>query len=86
MEELNGALIYHELKQIRKVIEDHTVADSANFLELRRLLEGGDAAPGMKIRMDRLEQNEQRRRSHRAYIWSAISALAASIGADFWTR
>lgn len=86
IEELNPQLIYHELKQIRKTIEEHTVADSTNFAELRRLLEGDESVPGMRIRLDRIEQKEQARQYHRGYIWSAIGALATGLGVNFWTR
>ena len=76
------ALIYAELQAVRQTLEVHTRADENNFRELRQLLEGTDAAPGFKIRVDRIEQSAGARYRHFGYIWAAIlTALGAALSA-----
>ena len=81
---ITQALIYAELQTIKKTIEDHTVRDDTNFQELRRHFDGTEAAPGFKVRIDRIEQIEQGRKRHLGYVWSAIAALAAGLLTKLW--
>lgn len=75
------ALIYSELQTISKTLTDHTAMDAKNFQELRLLLEGTDTAPGMKIRVDRLEQSALGKARHFQYVWSALLVLAGAVAA-----
>jgi hypothetical protein len=72
-------LIYQELQNIGKTLTEHTLADSTNFGEMRRLLEGSDASPGIKMRVDRIEQSEITKRRHFQYLWGVISALVVAM-------
>lgn len=80
------ALIYTELQTIKETLKAHSETDMQNFRELRQLLEGSDAAPGIKIRVDRLEQVESTKKYHIGYLWAAvITTLGATVSA-FLTR
>lgn len=71
-------LIYHELQTISARLTEHALTDAANFQAIQHSLEGTEVAPGLKMKVDRLEQSALSRASHFAYIWSAISALAVA--------
>lgn len=78
------ALIYAELQNIKAVLDEHTKVDNQNFQELRQLFEGTNGTPGIKIRLDRIEQKETSRGKHLAYLWSALSALVVGLVLKFW--
>jgi hypothetical protein len=73
------ALIYAEIVHIREQIEEHTKQDNQNFQELRRHFEGTDTAPGIKIRVDRIEQAAQMKTRHFAYLWSFLLVVAGAV-------
>ena len=73
------ALIYQELQTIKETIEKHTEVDNGNFRELRQILEGSESAPGMKIRLDRIEQREEGRMRHFGYIWTVITIIFTGV-------
>ena len=82
-QKITQALIYAELQHIKETIQDHTIMDNNNFQELRQILEGSEAAPGMKIRLDRVEQREAQKgeKSVRqlGYLWGAVMVLMAAV-------
>lgn len=59
------ALVFQELQNV-----------SAMVGELKDVLEGTPSTPGMKIRVDRLEQEAILKRRHLGYLWTAVVALA----------
>lgn len=67
------SLIYQELQNVSKTVG-----------ELKDALEGTPSAPGLKIRIDRLEQSEQTKRRHFGYLWSAVAALAGVAAKLLW--
>jgi len=69
--EVTPELIYLEIKHLHYDLGE----TKSDLKELRQFLEGSDAAPGMKIRVDRLEQREEDRYSHRMYLWCAVGGL-----------
>jgi hypothetical protein len=75
--EVTRALIYQELLTISKTLGEH----AANFRELRQLLEGSETAPGMKIRLDRLEQSEVTKTRHFQYVWGLMLVMAGAVAA-----
>ena len=77
------ALIYSELMQIKKTIEDHTKLDNDNFQELKGYLEGTPSVPGIRIKLDRLEQTDGAKRRNMAYVWTMISGLVIAVVASF---
>jgi hypothetical protein len=78
-QKVTQGLIYQELQSINKVLTEHTKADNENFRELRQLFEGTTEAPGIKVRVDRLEQETIIKRRHFGYVWGALVAIAAAL-------
>ena len=76
--------VFQEIQAMKEMLQRHTEADDRNFAELRRLFEGTDNAPGMKIRMDRVEQTEAGRKRGIGYVWAAISALVVALLTKLW--
>ena len=79
------ALIYAELQIIKDTLRIHSDTDMHNFRELRQLLEGTEDTPGIKIRVDRLEQAELSKQRNFNYLWMIVSGLAVSIAVAFFT-
>lgn len=80
------ALIYQELQAIKETIKQHSEVDNNNFRELtedfrglRQILEGSDASPGMKIRIDRIEQIEAGRKRQFGYVWTVITLMLGAV-------
>jgi hypothetical protein len=74
-QKITQALIYQELQTIKETNQRHTEA----LGELRLILEGSDAAPGMKIRLDRIEQREDSRKKQLGYLWSAVMLVLSGV-------
>lgn len=80
---ITQSLIYQELISIKEKLEAHSKMDTDNFQELRALLEGTPQTPGMKIRVDRLEQDQIAKRRHFGYLWTIVSGLVVAVAAAF---
>ena len=72
------------LQEIKEVLHRHTEADDRNFRAIRSLLEGEDDRPGMKIRLDRIEQRAFERKNNIKYLWAAVSTLASGAILKLW--
>ena len=70
-----------KLDNILEVLTLHVSDDKAQFTEFRALLVGMDDRPGLKGRLDRLEQVESNRRWHIRSLWGAF--IASGIGLIF---
>lgn len=77
-QKVTQSLIYQELQTIKETIQAHSETDNNNFRELRQILEGSESAPGMKIRLDRIEQREEGKRRQFGYVWSMLLLLASA--------
>ena len=77
------ALIYAELMNIKQTIAAHTEQDNANFQELKSYIEGTPSTPGIKIRVDRIEQEGLIKRRHLGYLWTVVSGLVIAVVAAF---
>ena len=73
------ALIYAELVNIKKTLEDHTLQDNANFRELKESFLGTLLAPGLNTRVDRIEQAEVVKKRHFGYVWSVILVIVGAV-------
>jgi hypothetical protein len=51
-----------------------------------RILLGTDEAPGLAVKVDRLEQSETRRVWHVRALWSAVMALLAKLLGEHLTK
>jgi hypothetical protein len=51
-----------------------------------RILLGVDEAPGLALKVDRLEQSETRRVWHVRALWSAVMALLARLAGEHLTK
>ena len=79
------SVVLQSLNEIKEIIEKHTVVDDKNFRELRALFEGtSDANPGIKIRLDRIEQAGLAKTAQLKYVWSAIATIAAAAVVKIW--
>ena len=78
------ALIYAELMNIKRTIAAHTEQDNANFQELKSYIEGTPSTPGIKIRVDRIEQAEVVKKRHFGYVWAAIIVLLSAAVTQLW--
>lgn len=58
------------------LVESPVESDERRFQSLHQLLEGLDDRPGLKGRLDRLEQAEGRRTWHIRTLWGAVSTGA----------
>jgi len=72
------------LNEIKEIIQRHTEADDRNFKELRSLFDGTDANPGMRMRIDRIEQASLNKHNQLKYVWSAIATIAAAAVIKIW--
>ena len=54
--------------------------DGAQFAYFRKIIEGNGDGPGLKGKVDRLEQSEARRSHHIRALWAAVM-----VGAVEWT-
>ena len=63
-----------KLDTILNMLTLHVADDKAQFTEFRSLLVGMEDKPGMKGRLDRLEQTEASRRWHIRSLWAAFIA------------
>ena len=61
-----------KLDSILNMLTLHVADDKAQFTEFRTLLLGMEDRPGLKGRLDRLEQVESSRRWHIRSLWGAI--------------
>ena len=61
-----------KLDTILNMLTVHVADDKAQFTEFRTLLLGLEDKPGLKGRLDRLEQTEASRRWHIRLLWSTI--------------
>jgi len=78
-QKITQALIYQEVIALKETLDNHSKQDNNNFRELRQILEGSESAPGMKIRVDRIEQLDIARKRQFSYVWSAILALLGTV-------
>lgn len=92
-QKITQALIYQELQTIKETIKQHSEVDNNNFRELtedfrglRQMLEGSESAPGMKIRMDRLEQRDEGRKRQFGYVWTVITLLLGAVLSMFTSQ
>ena len=51
-----------------------------------KLLMGSNSNPGMKTRVDRLEQTEKARQNHIKLIWTAVVTLVGNAVIGWWKR
>ena len=72
------------LNEIKEIIQRHTEADDRNFKELRSLFDGTDAKPGLRMRIDRIEQASLNKSNQLKYVWSAIGTIAAAAVVKIW--
>ncbi len=63
-----------KLDNILNVLTLHVADDKAQFTEFRAVLLGLEDKPGLKGRLDRLEQTESNRRWHIRSLWGAFIA------------
>lgn len=92
-QKVTQALIYQELQSIKETLKQHSEIDNNNFKELtedfrglRQILEGSDASPGMKIRLDRIEQREDGRKRQFGYVWTVITLLLGAVLSMFTSQ
>lgn len=76
--------VMETLNEIKEIIQRHTEADDRNFKELRSLFDGTDANPGLRMRIDRIEQAALAKHSQFKYVWSAIATIAAAAIVKIW--
>ena len=67
-EKVTQALIYEQLKYLR-----------ADVQEIKIAVNGTEQAPGLKIRVDRIEQTEGLRRRMLGYVWASIGSLLVGL-------
>ena len=72
------------LNEIKEIIQRHTEADDHNFRDLRALFDGTDANPGLRMRIDRIEQASFNKSNQLKYVWSAIATIAAAAVVKIW--
>lgn len=65
-------------------LKAHISEDRASFLQIRKSLDGRDEYPGIRGRLDRLEQRAFAKRRGLAYLWAAVAALGAGMLERFW--
>ena len=70
--------IGRRLDSLIALVTTHSADDKVQFAEFHRLILGLDDSPGLKGRLDRLEQTEQARRWHVRALWAAIGGVAVA--------
>ena len=72
------AVIGHKVDALSDIVTQHVKEDRAMFHDIRESLDGCDEYPGVRGRLDRLEQAKKSRDKHFWVIYGAlISGLAA---------
>jgi hypothetical protein len=79
MARITSTIIYQEIIALREQLEKHSSQDDKNFQELRRIFEGSNGNPGMKIDVDRLKEQEKSRQRHFGYLWGAVLVLFGAL-------
>lgn len=77
------AEIGRRLDSLIALVTSHAADDKAQFAEFHALLLGRDETPGLKGRLDRLEQTEASRRWHVRALWTALVGVAAAYLSKF---
>lgn len=67
-----------KLDALIALVTTHAEDDKRQFTEFHAMLLGRDETPGMKGRLDRLEQTEVNRRWHVRALWTALIGVAAA--------
>ena len=67
-EKITQALIYQELQYIKRDVGD-----------IKTAVNGTEQSPGLKIRVDRIEQTEGLRRRMLGYVWASIGSLLVGL-------
>lgn len=67
-EKVTQALIYQELQYIKRDVS-----------EIKAAVNGTDQTPGLKIRVDRLEQTEGSRKRTLGFVWTSIGSLLVGL-------
>ena len=67
-EKITQALIYQELQYIKRDIG-----------EIKTAVNGTEQTPGLKIRVDRLEQTEGSRKRMLGLVWTSIGSLLVGL-------
>ena len=67
-EKITQALVYQELQHIKRDVGD-----------IKTAVNGTEQSPGLKIRVDRIEQTEGLRRRMLGYVWASIGSLLVGL-------
>ena len=73
-----------KLDALLALLTSHAADDKQQFLEFHALLLGQNETPGLKGRLDRLEQTEASRRWHVRALWTAIVGAVVAYLSKYW--
>ena len=76
------AIIGHKVDTLADQVTQHMQEDRALFKEIREALDGCDEYPGVRGRLDRLEQSSKARDKH---FWAIYGALISGLAALAFT-
>ena len=67
--------IDQKIDDLRELVKSHIERDERTFDKIWNHLDGTEETPGLKTRLDRLEQKETGRAKHLAMLWAAIPTV-----------
>lgn len=77
------ALVGAKLDTLTELVKAHIAKDELLFKQIYDTLDGVGKDPGIRGRVDRLEQTEEGRRWHFRTLWSLAVGTAVSVIAGF---
>jgi hypothetical protein len=82
----NIATVVEILERLEHKVDEHLIEDRAVFKAIRESLDGCDEYPGVRGRLDRLEQVEKRRGKLIGGLYAAFCAAAIGYGFAYLPR
>ncbi|MGH9429583.1 MAG: hypothetical protein ACRD2L_25135 [Terriglobia bacterium] len=87
MARVTNEVLLQRLDGLSEFLKDHVTKDEAHQAEMHRVLDGlNGSAPGIKTRVDRLEQSEGSRKWHFRTIWAALVSIGLTLTGNWIWR
>lgn len=75
-----------KLELIHADVKDHIRDDTAMFRKIQESLDGCDEYPGVRGRLDRLEQTASRQKNYWKVLMTAVTTAAVAYGFTFFPK
>ena len=71
------AVLGQRMDDLTELVKSNIEKTEYTFKEIQESLDGCDEYPGVRGRLDRVEQSENTKRRHLGYVWGALGFFGA---------